>query len=264
MNQPSIPSKLQPAFLTYMVICCNLNVALGGDCCVKSPPIFDLRYGKCKQRHFQLVLLNQLCDILSASKEDRMENWVQYLAIQGSKILSVEEAQFWKQQLGTEYEQFPVIGFQLCCVDCIEECVPLHLERLSYDSVSLLHLGGYHDFWEQNQERIRLQAENLKKYHPKILKEYKKFWSKPKEYYLKGKEWLKERMEHDISIDLSEFMEVPACNEDELRRLVLETELQFCLVSDARLKLQKMCVYAYYLNDDIFTSFNQKGHSAEM
>ena len=264
MNQRSIPSKLQPVFLIYMTICCNRNLAIGADCPIQPFPIFDLRYNKRKQRHFQLVLLNRLCDILSISKKDRMENWKQYLALQGVTILSVEEAQFWKQQLGIEYEQFPVIGFQLCCADYIEECMPLHLKYLSYNSVSPLHLGGYHDFWEQNQEDIRLRAGDLKKHHPEILKMYKKFWNKPKEYYFERKEWLENVLEHDIPVDLSVFVNIPACNKNELQRLVLETELQLCLISDARSKLQKMCVDAYHIENGLFTSFRQKGHSTGM
>lgn len=264
MNQRSIPSKLQPVFLVYMTICCNHNLAIGADCPIQPFPIFDLRYSKRKQRHFQLVLLNRLCDILSVSKKDRMENWKQYLALQGVKILSVEEAQFWKQQLGIEYEQFPVIGFQLCCADYIDECMPLNLKDLSYNSVSPLRHGGYHYFLEQNQKDIRLRAGDLKKYHPEILKMYKKFWNKPKEYYFERKEWLENVLEHDIPVDLSVFVNIPACNENELQRLVLETELQLCFISDARSKLQKMCVDAYHIERGLFTSFRQKGHSTGM
>lgn len=255
MHQKTIPDALKPIFLVYMTICCNRNITIGIECPVREPPIFDSRYSKRKQRYFQLVLLRQLCDVLSIDKEGRMDNWKQYLAWQGTNILSIEEVQFWKQQLGQEYDRLPVIGFQLCCTDYIADCIPLHLERLSYDRTSTLHRGGYHEFWIQNQQHIRSESEDLRKQHPQILKQYQKFWNKPKEYYFECKTWFGTVLEHDIYIDLSKFDEVPACNEDELRRLVLETELQLCINKDAQLKLQQMCVDVYGLSRDLFASF---------
>ena len=105
--------------------------------------------------------------------------------------------------------------------------------------------------------RIR-ESENLRKQHNKILKQYKKFWNKPKEYFFESKDWLENVMEHDVVIDLSKFDEVPVCDEDELRRLILETELQLCIVRDAQLKLQKMCIDVYGFREGLFTSFHEK------
>lgn len=259
MRHRSIPCEFKPVFLVYMTICCKRNIAVNVACPVQEPPIFNSRCSKRKQRCLQLDLLRQLCDILSMDEENRMKNWIQYLAWQGTEIQSVEEAQFWKQQLGQEYERLPVIGFQLCCVDYIADCIPLRLERLSYNRTSPLHLGGYHKFWIQNQPRIESGSEDLGEQHDKILKQYKKFWNKPKEYFWESKEWLRNILEHVVPIDLSKFEGVPVCDEDELRRLVLETELQLCVTKEAQLRLQKMCIDVYGFKRGLFASFNENG-----
>lgn len=253
MEQNWVPDMLKPVFLTYMTICCKQGITTGTEYLVPTnPPVYDARIGKPPQRYAQLTLLSRLCDMFSIGPDDRLKNWEQYLYWQGKLILSAEEAQFWRTQLGENYESLPAIGFQLCCADYMKDCVPLHLENLLYDRGSKLWNTGYYKFWTANQAIIREQSKQLTQNHPEIVTKYRQRWRHAKDYYFEGKGWLNEVLENQVFIDMSAFDIFSGYNWVELKRLILETELQLAVCSEARTILIKLCERIYRLHPSLF------------
>lgn len=253
MEQSWVPDGLRPVFLTYMTICCGRGITGGKEYPIPERfPVYDSRMGKPHQRYAQLILLNRLCDTLAIGQEDRLKNWEQYLYWQGKTILSADETQFWRDRLGEDYESLPAIGFQLCCAEYMQDCVPPHLEDLLYDGGSALWKNGYHKFWTANQQIIKKRSVQLAQTHPKIVTEYRRQRKQAKRYFHTGKDWLNKVLTDQISIDLNEFNVDPKFNEDELKRLILETELQLAVCSEARSILVKSCKKVYQLDPSLF------------
>lgn len=253
---------LYPIYLLYMVICAGHKIATGAEIPVpekkEEKPRYDSRMSVPKQRYAQLKLLGNLCNIFNIDSGDRIRNLRQFLFWQGKEIRSAKEVQFWRGEICKNYEILPAIGFQLCCLDYLQDCLPLDLEHLSYNTVShfrtgtSLHLGGYHQFWKANQEVIRKQAKLLNTAHSGIVKEYKKLWgSGPKKYYYEGKAWL-DRQVQEIQIDLGQFQDVSKYDPIELKRLILETELRICVNENARILLMRLCKNIYGFANGLF------------
>lgn len=256
IEQDWIPKGLKPVFLTYMTVCCGQGITRYIEYPIQSKlSVYDGRMGKPHQRYAQLMLLSRLCDALSISPEDRLKNWNQYLYWQGKTILSTDEVRFWREQLGKDYESLPAIGFQLCCADYMKDCIPLHLEDLLYDRGSKLWNTGYYNFWTANQAAIQKSSSLLAQKYPKVVTEYRQQRRHAKTYYFTGKNWLNKILAEKIPIDLQEFDSIPECNKNELKRLILETELQLAVCNKARTVLIKLCKKVYDLDSNLFQEF---------
>lgn len=261
LEQHTISNCLRPVYFLHMVISCSHKISSGEELELSSieGPWFDRRKSTSKQRLTQLILLESLCEIFSVVKEDRVPSWQQFLYWQGKTIKSGEEVQFWRRQLEDKYEMLPVIGFQLCCLDYLQNCLPMDLSGLSYNtggnfgSGFSLHLGGYHQFWQDNYNKIQKQAELLSEKHPEYIKEYKMLWNAhPKRYFYERKSWLDILLNGKIEVNLDMFQGASMYDPAELKRLILETELRICVNKEARLILAKSCKRVYGLSEGLF------------
>lgn len=249
MEEKSVSDVLKPVFLMCMAVCCGQGITSGREYPIPTKfPVYDDKMGKPRQRYEQLILLDRLCDTLSIEPEDRLKNWTQYLHWQGKTILSSDEARLWRDHLGENYESLPAIGFQLCCADYMENCVPFHPENLLYCSTNL-RCNGYSEFYAANQRTIEEQSKQLAQTQGEIVTKYRQQWRHAKEYFSTGEKWLNSHLEE---IDLDKFSAIPACDRDELKRLILETELQLAVCDEARTILVKLCKQVYQLSPSLF------------
>ena len=273
-----VPRNWLPVFLTYMTKCCRYSLTIEKEVSVKSTATEQ----SCQERYFQITLLKELCDCFRLTKSEYKANINQYLYWCDKYIKSLNEANLWREILSEnkiQYEDIPSIGFQLCCLDYLQERTIPNLEKLSYRSVSVSHLGGYNEFWELNQGKIMAGAETVKEY-PQIIDNYLKLLDNPKTlrriepdgddgmtYRMK---FLDDMVEQYIPIDLSGYS-IPKVYDDltntkkaavlknvkDLKRLILETQLKICINQRSIKLLQNGCVSIYGFSRYLFKSLNE-------
>ncbi len=260
MEERTVAQSMRPVFLLYMAICCKQNLVSDHTITISRRSNTRWYIGPKrdypKQRYAQLKLLDELYEILAIEKPDQYENWNQFFVWAGKHIMSPEEAKFWRKHLDVDdYNQLPAIGFQLCCLNYLEDCLSAHIEDLSYTAGSRLHLGGYCDFFNRNQDLIKKQTKLMEKVHPKLVKEYRKLWSNPRNNFVNGIQWLEDQLEDQDLIDLREFRMETEYDPAELKRLILETELRLCVCYEARKALIHLCEDTYNLDPRLFKEF---------
>ncbi len=270
-----IPKKWLPVFLTYMTECCKYSLTIETEVTAKNT-IMDQ---SCQERYFQVELLKELCNCFSLTKDECEENINQYLYWCDKYIKSLNEAKLWREILienEIPYEDIPCIGFQLCCLDYLLDRTIPNLEKLSYRSVSVSHLGGYNKFWESNRDKVVAGAEIVKEY-PKIIDNYLELLRNPKTlrriesgnndritYRMK---FLDDMIERYIPIDLNEYS-LPEDYLDstnpknvsdlkDLKRLILETQLKICINQETIKSLQNKCVSIYGFSRYLFKPLAQ-------
>ena len=273
-----VPRNWLPVFLTYMTKCCRYSLTIEKEVSVKSTATEQ----SCQERYFQVTLLKELCDCFRLTKSEYKANINQYLYWCDKYIKSLNEANLWREILSKnkiQYEDIPSIGFQLCCLDYLQDRTIPNLEKLSYRSVSVSHLGGYNEFWELNQGKIIAGAETVKEY-PQIIDNYLKLLDDPKTlrriepdgddgmtYRMK---FLDDMVEQYIPIDLSGYS-IPKVYDDltntkkaavlknvkDLKRLILETQLKICINQRSIKLLQNGCVSIYGFSRYLFKSLNE-------
>ena len=81
-------------------------------------------------RYEMIQLLVDLHSIYGLSPEEQSQSWSDFFFYMGKKILSEEEAAFWRKYIGNKYDKIPSIGFQLYFVECVETCMPIDRQLL--------------------------------------------------------------------------------------------------------------------------------------
>ena len=184
-----------------------------------------------KQRLEEIKLLHQIHNALRLSWGEQSQNWEEYLLRRDKKICSIEEYLFWRELLQGEYERLPLIGFQLCFVQYVDECLPAHYETLSYSLTSDAQLNGYKKFLIENFKEIEQLAAELSS-HPDYIKKYLKNWNNPKKTGRELQEVLGEILADFQSEYISQY-----CPDAETQLLALETALRMCIREQAKEKL---------------------------
>ena len=129
-----------------------------------------------EQRYAELLLVNQICQILSIPLERISMVWSQYAALRGNHILSYEEYCLWCKLLKNRYDDIPAIGYQLFYINCCTQCIPPHYENLSYRSASSLSRKIYCQFFQQNRHALQSLSLQVDK---SAASQYKRIWSNP-------------------------------------------------------------------------------------
>lgn len=255
-----IPQPMLPVFLLYMVVCCNRRLTHGDEIeipkCARKP-FYDERKGWPQQRYAQLLLLDKLCEIFSVTGDALVENWKQFLFWQGKNIASHEEYVFWNNQKEEKKRSIPdTIQFQLLCTEYLNKCFPLYLEQLLFTAGSDLHRGRFREFWDDNHSKLYEQAVWLGGSNVTLIKEYFDLWSSknPKDLFFHREEWLDGALEV-IKIDLDNFQKIPKCDHQELKRLILESELRIYICNNAHRKLAGLVQRIYGLSPKLFKTF---------
>lgn len=273
-----VPRNWLPVFLTYMTKCCKYSLTIEKEVSVKNTATDQ----SCQERYFQIILLKELCDCFRLTKANYKANINQYLYWCDKYIKSLDEANLWREILSKnkiQYEDIPFIGFQLCCLDYLQDRTIPNLEKLSYRLVSVSHLRGYNEFWKLNQDRIIAGAETVKEY-PQVIDNYLELLHDPKNlrhiepgsndrmtYRMK---FLDDMIEQYIPIDLSGYS-IPEVYPDltntedasvlrnikDLKRLILETQLKICINQKSIKSLQNGCVSIYGFSRYLFKSINE-------
>ena len=262
-----VKNELRPVFILYMVICCgrrltlDIDVEIPQDCDEKgNVPHYIKRRGWSKQRYEQLLLLDKLCSIFCVTDNERSQNWTQFLYWQGKNIVSEDEYDFWISQK-KEHKFIPdAINFQLLCRKYLKECFPIYIQYLSYNFCSKLHLGGFLQFWERNQDKMREQAFRLEQRSPELIKGYFEHWKNNdvKICFFEGIAWMDNLLSKHEKIDLRNFVELPECDLQELGRLIFETECRICICRRSQRKLAKLLQRVYGFSSGLFQAILQE------
>ena len=230
----------KPFLLLAMVLTCRQRIVQGEDFLFDLEHMFPCQFSqisKAKQRYAEIQLLQQLHKAFSFSWAEQTESWNLYFSHQRNEIFSIEEVAFWRDLLNGEYEKLPVIGFQLCFLDYWSDCIPLHLEKLSYKPASDAHLGGYKRFWGINTERIRQVEEKISKQH---MSRYIGCWKDPEQTNEHRREILEAMLDN-----FEDRHVLKDCPDDEYRCLVIETAIRERIRKQAQEKLCKWFKLAY-------------------
>ena len=141
-------------------------------------------------------------------------------------IRSVNEAKLWRNYLKDQYRELPQIGFQLKYIDYCTQCMPPHYETLTYLSVPDA-ISHYTAALIRIIQSIMKDAKR-RKFSAAQLSEYAAAWSDP---YLLRMERVHRLTEigKATPIDLSQFCISSACQTEEIKRLILEMELQITI-----------------------------------
>ena len=133
-----------------------------------------------KQRLAQIRLLDALHTALNLPQDLQAKSWNEYFLLQGKDILSLEELEFWRDKLQTNYEALPIIGFQLCFLDFCNDCMSPHLEPLSYVSIDEIQKLEFYEFHQRNLSEIHALSERLSNHQDvrvqKIIQRYCRLW----------------------------------------------------------------------------------------
>lgn len=145
-------------------------------------------YGKLR---YELIrLLDKFHDIYDLNIDERVHSWNDFFCYEGRDILSSDEANFWREYLGSEYDKLPAVGFQLYFVDCTESCMPIYREYLqSYKKIGraikeyMDCLKGVKNFYdEENEEIIKAinECDNTKgDKTTDVTKRFQEVWNDP-------------------------------------------------------------------------------------
>lgn len=204
-----------------------------------------------KQRLEEIKLLHQIHIAFGLSWGDQAQNWEEYFIYRDVKVCSIEEFQFWSELLHGEYEKLPHIGFQICFITYVSECIPVHYETLSYSLASKAHLGGYQNFLNKHLRQVEEMAMNIKDFqeYQEYIERYWKKWNDPKN----GGEELQEILTEMLPEFQSELL-LQQCPDLEMKLLVLETALRMCIRERAKEKLYNWYgkAYNYSLRDALY------------
>ncbi len=264
-------NKWVPFIITFMLIAYDRKLTQWGsiDLSKIKRPTYNERIKKAKQRFLQICFLNTLCQKFALNRKDVKYNFQQYLFWQGTNILSKDEAKEWEkifEKNSMTYEDFPVIGFQLCCLKYAESCMPLNLKRLSFNWTSKFSQKNFGAFWKQNQELLENQAAEFQKLYSDEVEKYLMLHNDYRNFAIHHIDYLdcsvcsivtKSLSTSPPVLDLDRYTGVQKDKltpkeKMEIKRIIVEIEILMCIRNTAMRSLSILCEKIYGLSRGLF------------